>query len=672
MALGVLAHAMQPADATPSPWKPHARLGLRFGLLVGVFEAIAVARWDVVMHDPTYLRVLMGIGWGAVIACLAGVSWSGIAVVARGQLRWAAPVVVAGIIGARWLVGDRFEVHTWWLVPLVFALTWHPRTHGLAAVLVAVASLWGRVPNYTLSLTETLVFWGPAAAAVIVLSVVGMRWLPVIPALALAAPLFSPEVVPTQDRPNILYILVDTLRVDHVAPYGDEVDTDIVRRLSDEGVLFADAITVIPKTTQSVAAQQTGRYPINNGVRVLKDGVPDTESTLAEVLREQGYATAAFVHNGWVMRGRGFEQGFEQFWSWFELERPYGTLRYTGVVTLLDGLTLRRVGKFDGNTSAEVVVDRALAWMEDTQRPFYAYVHTFDPHWPYRPPGQDGECLVNNIRDSKISRGRMIFKNELPEEENARARELYRHEVEHNLDELERLLDALEQQGRLDDTIVVFTADHGHSMGEHDYYYHHGELLYDASLSIPLAMRYPAGIAPGTVVDHQVRSIDIMPTVLGLAGIDAGDDMDGTDVFEERPGFALLETDKSYFKSNKRRYIKGNKGKPRGIRDGMFKLIYTPKKQTPLFELYDLKADPGEPVDLVQTEGADPAVLLRMIKALGEALPPREVAYFNEIGTHFDRLPASMPEPTEDDAGGIEEEVDEADLEMLRSLGYVQ
>jgi len=661
-----------PSKAPMSPG-PLA-VGARLGVLIGLFEGIGVARWDVWMDDLSPERLLGGLGWLAVIVMINALFWSALLGLCRGSRRIAAPLFVAGVLLARWWVGDRFDPMTAIALPVALALAWRgaPRLDGLLAIALALPGVWGRVPNYTVSAADAALFWAPAAALVIALGLSKVRpaWLAAlgVPAL-LAVGGGERAAAPVPDGPNVLFILVDTLRPDHVSPFGDRAETPFIAELASQGARFDDAVTVIPKTTQSVTAIQTGLYPIHNKVRRLNSFVPEAQRPMAERLRERGYATAAFVHNGWVMRGRGFEQGYEQFWSWFELERPYGPLRYAGPITLLDGLTLQRSGSFDGNTYAEVTVDRTIQWLEDVDRPFYAYIHTFDPHWPYRPQGEDGECLVNNIREAGLDRGEMIFQNDLPEAENARARELYALEVEHNLSELGRLVRWLDESGLGEDTVVVFTADHGHSLGEHDYHYHHGEFLYDASLRVPLVIRSPGEIAPGTQVSHQVRSIDIAPTVLGLLGVPA-DGMDGVDLLRETPGPAFLETDTSHFSANTRRYVKGVKGKVRGIRTSDWKLIYTPRPEIGLWELYDLRADPEERRDLVAAGEADPEILLGLMAELRDAMLPRELRALEAIGNRFDALPRAWT--GEAPVGGAMEAAAPEDLELLRSLGYVE
>lgn len=667
----------------------------KLGALVGLYEAIAIVRWDWLMDDMRSWRLAVGVGHAFIILALNIGLFSLLGVALRKKLFLVCAAYAGLVYSTRILGEDRYESTSLWALGAIFTLwmlrTIWPWVTGLLAIALATPGLWGRVPVYTTPVDEQILFLVPGAVATILAGIVLGRDGPVhrlvgpilggMAVIGVAGATVATIGLPSSDstdKPNVLFILVDTLRQDHVQPYGDATPTPGMARLSAEGTRYADAITVIPKTTQSVAAFQTGRYPVTNGVRILKGSLKGSEQTLAETLGDAGYTSGAFVHNGWVMRGRGFEQGFDQFWSFFELERAWGPARLTGWLTAIDTLTTQRIRAFDGNTNAATATDRVIDWMKNVPQPFYGYVHYFDPHWPYRPPGEDGECMVNNIKSIKrISRGQMMFKNPLDDEENERACELYRKEITYNSDQVARLLDTLDEMGIADNTIVVFTADHGHSLGEHDYWYHHGEFLYDASMSIPLIIKAPGQLEAGGIVEDQVRSIDVMPTLLGLADVrHTGPEMDGVDLRTERAGPAFLETDISYFKWNRRRYIKGVKGKLRGIRTPDWKLIYTPKKGPGVWELFDLKADPEELKNLLKTGEAPLAVTQALMAELRKWMPEDERKGLNKIGNRFDAIPRNVKvshEPVADEAdASSDEELSETERRMLQALGYVE
>ena len=665
----------------------------QLGALVGLYEAIAIVRWDWLMDDPRGWRIALGLGYALIIIALNTGLFAVLGALARKNIVVTGLVYSAIVYGARVVGEDRFESTSFLAAGAILLLLalhriW-PWVSGVLAVALATPGLWGRVPVYTTPTDEQIAFLLPGAiitvvAGIIVAQSTARTSRTLVWSTGLLVVLGITGTVADQsgygrtagEQPNVLFILVDTLRQDHVQPYGDATPTAGFQRLSDEGTRYNDAITVVPKTTQSVAAFQTGKYPVTNGVRILKDSLRSDEQTLAETLSDAGYSTAAFVHNGWVMRGRGFEQGFDQFWSFFELERAWGPARLSGWVTAIDTFSTRRIRPFDGNTNAAVATDRVIDWMHNVPQPFYGYVHYFDPHWPYRPPGEDGECVVNNIQKiKKWSRGQMMFKNPLSKEENDRACELYRQEITYNADQVGRLLDELDTLGIADNTIIVFTADHGHSLGEHDYWYHHGEFLYDASMSIPLLIKAPGQLEAGAVVEDQVRSIDVMPTLLSLAGIEAVES-DGVDLTSERAGPAFMETDISYFKWNKRRYIKGVNGKLRGVRTSDWKLVYTPKKGPGMWELFNLKVDPEELTNLFETGEAPKDVTMSLMAELRKWMPEEEQKALNKIGNRFDELPtnAKVTDQTgqEDSDATSDEELSETERKMLQALGYVE
>ena len=674
------------------------------GALVGWVEAAAIVRYDWIMDDPRVWRVGIGVIWAALIIGMNSLAFVGLARLCRGRAIVLSLVWLLPLLAIRFWIGDRFE---WWsIIPAVLAILlslridrWR-RAVGLYAVLLALPGLWGRVPVFGSPLATWLDVLLPGSLVALVLGAflcsesrhtfaggrgrrLGLAGASVVligaGIAAAGAPKGMPESPQTAERPNVLFILVDTLRADHVGPYGERA-TPSTRRLAEEGLRFEDAITVIPKTTQSVSAFYTGRYPVHTGMRMLKDTLSEEEQTLAESFSDGGYRTAGFVHNGWVMRGRGLEQGFDQFWSFFEIERAWGPLRLTSLVTVLDFLTGHRIRKFDGNTDATVITDVALDWLDRNANrgdPFFLYLHYFDPHWPYRPPGEDGEVMVNQIRDLRWSRGQMYFENPLPDEENAKAMELYGAEVDYNLDVVGRLLDFLDERGLTDNTIVVFTSDHGHHLGDHDYWFHHGEFLYEPGLKIPLLMRYPGEIDEGSIESAQFRSLDLAPTLLELAGLPIPEGMDGISLEEIRAEGAppaYLETDISYFKFNKRRKIKGTVGNVRGVRHGRWKLHYTPRNKKGLWELYDLESDPDETLNLITEGEADSTVLWPLVQALASHIPDEERARLEELGNRFDVLPdgSNPPGSEEIEAGMGDEDMDASDRSMLEALGYVE
>jgi arylsulfatase A-like enzyme len=476
------------------------------------------------------------------------------------------------------------------------------------------------------------------------------------------------------DKPNVVFVLVDTLRQDHVSPYDDKVRSPSIEKLAAEGTNFTDAVTVIPKTTASVASIFTARYPIHHGVRTLYSRLRREQSTIAEVMFGSGYRTAAFVNNAWLSRGRGFDQGFEQFHDHYRVEGAFGPFKYISWLVLFDQLVTERIEGFHGQTRARELTDAVLDYVSaERDDSFFVYVHYFEPHWPYFPPEElaerygaprDGKCIVNYNDQFGVDRGLMIFQNYLPERENEAARRLYKGECDDNLAEVGRLIAGIDELGLGDDTIVIFTADHGHSLGEHDYYFHHGEFLYDVSVKIPLIIRWPGRLPAGAEVDRQVRTIDIAPTIYQLADLAPVERLDGASLVglatgeDQREREAFLESDVGMFPANNRRGLGGIAGKLRALRTDDHKLVLNPTHKGSRFELYDLRQDPAETVNLAaQDEHAE--LLARLKQRLMAYFPRRELKMLTQMGSGMS-------------SAGQSPDIDPNELEMLRNLGYIQ
>ncbi len=659
---------------------------LLLGLMAGLFEAAAIVPYDWLMADWSPARVVQGLGHGLGIVAMNAVVWTVLGFVSLRRAPVAVALGAAVHIFGRMVQNDRYDEWTLVFPALALALSFAvAKAHRLAAPIAAMLGifvLWGRVPSSAVDLSGRALALVPGAVLLSLLALPGRTALRLGGAAAvLLAPLLlrAPESRAAPSRPkSVLFVLVDTLRVDHVGPYGSRA-TPSTRRLADEGMRFDAAITVVPKTTQSVAAFQTGRYPTRNGVRALSDALPARQTTLAEHLGANGWRTGAVVHNPWVRRGRGFEQGFGQFWSFYELERAWGLFRYTGFVTALDTAVFGEIRTFDPNTDARVTTDRALAWLDETpdDQPFYLYLHYFDPHWPYRPPGEDAENRVNNIHHTRWTKGDLVFQNPLRDDENEEAVRLYGREVDHSDDQIGRLLQWLDDTGRADDTIVVFTADHGHHLGDHNYWYHHGAFLYEPGVRIPMLVRAPGEVAPGTVHDEQFRSIDLLPTLLQWTGAPPLDGLDGRTLDQlqaEGAPPAFLESDQVFFKANDRRYLRGVLGKVRGVRHGRWKLHLTPRSGGGIWELYDLAADPEELVNLVDDPPAEAPVDL-LLETLKAGIPKPERKKLKKRGHDLDRLGSGVatgaPAAPAKDAPRADAGLSEDEAEMLRAMGYL-
>ncbi|MBI2572205.1 MAG: sulfatase-like hydrolase/transferase [Candidatus Schekmanbacteria bacterium] len=386
------------------------------------------------------------------------------------------------------------------------------------------------------------------------------------PAPATASP---PGPPPSgSSRPDILLVTIDTLRADVVGAYGGEAVTPNLDRLAANGVKFdfahAHNVLTLPSHTNIL----TGRLPFVHGVRDnsgfrLDPGVP----TAASLLRDAGYATAAFVGAVPLDRQFGLDRGFDVY------DDHYQGVPLSGAPADF-ALAERR---------AEAVVEVALSWLRNrsSSAPWFCWVHLFDPHSPYQPPQR--------------------FRDMFPDK-------LYVAEVSYADSALTPLLDLVAGTGR--PTLTIVTGDHGESLGDHREATH-GIFAYESTLHVPLIV-HGAGVSEqGARIATPAGHVDILPTLLEAAGLPP---------LAEAPGASLfrLPADRPiYFEALS---IALNRGWApiRGILRGSKKAIELPEP-----ELYDLETDPRETMNLAGERPSDYAALIADLRGLaGElALP---------------------------------------------------
>ncbi|HEX7185627.1 MAG TPA: sulfatase [Thermoanaerobaculia bacterium] len=284
----------------------------------------------------------------------------------------------------------------------------------------------------------------------------------------------------------MLIVTIDTLRADRLSAYGYRRPTSPnLDRLLASGVRFTQARTVEPLTNPALCSMFTSLHPhehgaTRNGLRLRPDA-----TSVARVLNRRGYRSAAFVGN-WTLRN-----GISGIGDHFDL--------YDEVLS-----RKRWLGMFKGEATAEDLTDAALEWLgghrEDSRRPFLLWVHYVEPHAPYRL--QEDFAPKLGVRASgEVSKS-----------------DRYDTEIAFADHHLGRLLAMVERDPALAaNTLIVFAADHGESLGEHSYW-GHGRNLYEPTLRIPLGFVWPGRIRPG-VVSSSALNIDVAPTVLGLAGL---------------------------------------------------------------------------------------------------------------------------------------------------------
>lgn len=337
-------------------------------------------------------------------------------------------------------------------------------------------------------------------------------------------------------RQNVLLVTIDTLRADRLGAYGyGPARTDNLDALARDGVLFERATAQVPVTLPSHASLLTGLFPPIHGVRDNTHFRLDEKAvTLAEILKAQGYQTAAFVGAFVLDESFGLAQGFDV---------------YDDVVGGRDGAT---PGTIAERPAAEIV--RAFgSWLDGTSRetPFFAWLHFFDPHLPYAPPAPHSPT--------------------------------YDGEIAYSDEQFGLVLDKLEAAGLADETQVLVTSDHGESLGEHGEK-SHGFFVYDATLRVPWILKGPR-LPQGLRVTSSVRTVDVLPTVLELVGVPVPPEIQGESVLElfeasaDRVDYAECYVPQLNF----------HWAPLVAIRADGFKYIDAPRP-----ELYDLNRDPAE------------------------------------------------------------------------------
>jgi choline-sulfatase len=391
---------------------------------------------------------------------------------------------------------------------------------------------------------------------------------------------------------NLVVVTIDTLRPDHLHCYGySKIETPSIDGVAQSGVLFENAVTQTPLTPPSHASIFTGLYPTAHHVRDTGGFILQSSSTtLATILRQQGWDTAAFISSAVLKKLFGLNQGFAVYDD--QMPKPGKGHEFLE----------------DAERRAADTVDHALRWL-DTQsgKPFFLWVHVYDPHAPYQPPSPFREKYKDQPYDGEIAYADR---------------------------ELGRLFDAIHKKSSPGKTLIAVLSDHGESLGEHGEH-SHGVFLYDTTLRIAFVMSGP-GVPAGARVKQQARTIDFLPTILELMGGRPPASVQGASL---APFFAGKEADTavSYAETL---YPKINMGwaELRAIRTNHWKYIRAPKP-----ELYDLAQDPAEANNVIRSHAAEVQKFEAQLKAV--------------IGTDgTEKVETTM--------------VDSRTMDQLKSLGY--
>lgn len=419
-------------------------------------------------------------------------------------------------------------------------------------------------------------------------------------------------------RYNVLLIVIDTVRADHLPCYGYARDTaPNICALAAKGTLFNRSISQAAWTKPSVASLFTSNYPFEHKTGKGSGNSPDLDSdyiTLAEKMRENGYGTVAVVGNQLIL-GRGYDQGFDSYvstkgWARQGIKSPKWWVRY-GYRFFSQYV---RNG-FRTDRSEDIAVNPLfLESLKDVRRPFFGYLHYMSPHATYCPPaefdvfdelGGDLGCsywldmkkgvLNGSIHVSEAQFNHLIAKYD--------GEILY---VDHLVGEL---LGELEETGELEDTLIIVTADHGEEFLEHGWLMHASFQLYPELIHVPLILALDGVVEEGRVRNGLVETIDVAPTILEIIGVEGEPSFKGESLFSGREFAVSNSIDGTITQS---------------IEDEWHKLIVRyedcgdGKRFSACRELYDIASDPAEKEDIY--DEAEHNETIRRLEAL--MLPP--------------------------------------------------
>ncbi|MBM3317226.1 MAG: sulfatase [Candidatus Eisenbacteria bacterium] len=472
-----------------------------------------------------------------------------------------------------------------------------------------------------------------------------------------------------EGRPNVLILLVDALRADHLSLHGYERPTSPAIDSFAAGALVFDAAAAqSPWTKPSTATILTGRYPSAHGVNLMASGVPESIELLPEMLRREGYRTAILTANHFVTPVFGFGRGvdhvyashpprFLQLMIGHLLARLHEWSSIAGrTMALLERVERRLVGGGTpaGGLGAEGLMRALRDWLAEEpegERPFFAYVHFMEPHAPYAPPEPYDTLFMTpeiaampRVSNYPSYAGFLPFETGKPISADSLSSmvALYDGAIRYFDDCFAGLLADLRATGREENTLIVLTADHGEEFYDRGGW-GHGHSLHEELIRVPLILSCPRrlGAFAGTRYPHQVRHVDLLPTILEVCGLPAPEGLDGLTLLPILLGLEPAEPPRPA-------YCEVDHGGhfAHALRRDAEKVMFCQRGTERRLLLYDLLADPGERDDLA----------------------PREPERARLAEARLNEFQAGIGRP----AGRVEVTIDEATRERLRALGYVR
>ncbi len=643
----------RPADYTP-PWclvrgeqVDYEAAALAATSLETDDERTAREARGVTEAPPYAARARLAAGYGLGAGVLAGILIGVGEAIAVGfqsfgteaQILWYGPFVWAAALGGICLLGglvlaafpmDEDDTRGWTpslallftLVPMGLAVTMFRLRRDVYAeqmppigVLLPVLAGFGLVAALLFFVGPRL-FRGrfgtlasaPGAIALLLLVMVagwiGMRLVPTVPTARTTPEAVSPALA---SKPNIILIMADTLRADHLSCYGGTyVETPNLCRIATDGGTVYDGYAHSSWTKPSTASLLTSLIPSSHQTMSKPSALPTEITTVAEAMQSHGYATGAFVSNTNLTESFGFAQGFDEY-HYLGPDYLFGAQESSSKLVLYQivrrvyfmATGSKRFGDF--YQDSQVVNGRAFEWLDrHVDSRFFLFLHYMDVHDPYFAHPYDGTGFDRaSHQHPSLSQA-------------AEMQRLYVGELAYLDEQFGKMIARLEEQGLWEDSMIVLVADHGEEFGEHGGFWH-GLTLYDEQIAIPMLVKWPSGerLAPESMRGTPARLIDVAPTLLRRAGARIPAEMQGLDLADgleqrsERDRMVFAEEDHegnvlTAIRTARWKWIGANEGNPRGL---------------PTEELFDVSTDPGETLDLSEREPGTAAELARHAEA---------------------------------------------------------
>ncbi len=439
---------------------------------------------------------------------------------------------------------------------------------------------------------------------------------------------------PAPGRQNVILISLDTCRADRMGFLGAERATPRLDAFAEESAVFTDCHAQSSATAPSHLSILTGHNVQRHGL--MKNGERSVPAyTLASVLKELGYQTAAFTGHGSLQGKFGHGVGFDVFISWHLGDQPADAEGAAPYQRYIAEAIEEGVGFLD--YAAE-------------RGPFFLFVHGYDPHLPFWPKEPlrseyagwyDGELDISKVH-KRTQFHPIIEAGLLGPEEKAYVSDLYDAEIQAADEAIGAFFDELEKRGLLEDSLIVYTSDHGELLGEHEWVGH--GLFYEEVLKVPLAIRFPGGKWAGRY-DAPVEHLDILPTVLGYLGVPIPEGVQGLDLTDHLRGDASVPEDRMRI---------GRRAGDVALAFGDAPDLRILFKQTASgfdnFEIYDLASDPEQADNLGATDVGRERYrsFIERYVAWQRANAPQDRAY-----------------------RGAETDIQDEDKDMLKALGYM-